>query len=193
MGESLGAGNVQHYGTYLSEVSLTAQQRGKAFEHELSLSLLQLSPWPEPRMRDPVGGVGAEQPADYLTLLPGRALVIEAKSTIKPSWPLRNIHAHQVEGLRIAYELGHLAFLLINFRRPPEWNRCFAVGYVLLKGFMEEGTRASIPIEWCETHAVEIPRCDVWRTTEAGKAKKQKGWDLTPLLLGQSNVESRAL
>jgi hypothetical protein len=171
-----------YYGTRPDEVSIMAQQRGKAFEKELSASFTTFCTWPEFRMRDPVGGVGAEQPADYCGLLPGVGLVLEAKSTAQNAWPLRNLKPHQLDALRIADEMNHAAYVALNFRRPPEHNRCFAIPYLLLQRFIDEGTRASIPMEWCETWALELHRVDLPGVKQDGEAKKTKGWGLDELV-----------
>jgi Holliday junction resolvase len=160
-----------------------ARHRGEAFQRELNRSWDYYLEWHYSRVEDPAGGVGAKRPADYLALLPsGVALLAEAKSTVKSALPERNIKPHQIEALLMAERLGHRAYLLINFRDYPRINLAFAVGISDAIGMLRDLGRKSIPLKWCQEHAIALPRVSLEIETGEGKIQKQKAWDLRPLL-----------
>lgn len=160
-----------------------ARHRGEAFQSELNLAWGYYLDWQYARIEDPVGGQGAQRPADYLALLPnGVALLAEAKSTAKPSLPARNIKPHQLEALRLAERLGHRAYLLINFRNWPKVNVAYAVPISDALAMLEDTERKSIPLAWCEENALHLPRVTLMVPGQDGEPKKHKAWDLRPLV-----------
>lgn len=89
---------------------------------------------------------------DYNGVYRGKYLDFEAKeSHTKTSFPLSNIHAHQIEHLKSVLKHGGIAFLIVFIDEK----------YYLLKGedllsFLENETRKSIPISYFEKYAHKI-------------------------------------
>ncbi len=89
---------------------------------------------------------------DYNGLYKGSYIEFEAKETKqKTSFPIANIHEHQIKHVRRVLEHGGIVFLLIKMN-----------GFVfLLKGndlitFIDNETRKSIPYEYLEKHGTII-------------------------------------
>ncbi|SIT66265.1 Holliday junction resolvase RecU [Edaphobacillus lindanitolerans] len=103
---------------------------------------------------------------DYNGIYNGRHIDFDAKETgIATSFPLKNIHAHQVEHMKSVTEQGGTAFLIVKFTVS---GRYFAVPFDLVERAwerMESGGRKSIPLAELEEEAVEfkagyLPRLD---------------------------------
>lgn len=77
----------------------------------------------------------------------------DAKVTKKKSFPLINIHKHQIDYLKKVHEQGGKAFLLIHFE-------LFKTTWLLwisdLLSFMASNTRKSIPHSWLEENCSQI-------------------------------------
>ena len=90
---------------------------------------------------------------DYNGIYRGRYIDFEAKeSHSKTSFPLANIHAHQITHLKRILEHGAISFLIVYI------NDC----YYVLKGedlltFMENNTRKSIPLQFFEENCENMP------------------------------------
>ena len=87
------------------------------------------------------------------TVKDGRYVCFDAKETTTGNLPLKNIKDHQLKHLKNTYHLGGMAFLVIWFR---EKEKCYALGYEYIEKFMNEETRKSIPISYCEKYGKEI-------------------------------------
>ena len=98
---------------------------------------------------------------DYNGLYKGKYIEFEAKETKnKTSFPLSNIHVHQINHMRKVLEHGGISFFIINMNTLT----------YLLKGedfisFIENNNRQSIPYEYLKTQGFIIklsyqPRCD---------------------------------
>lgn len=91
---------------------------------------------------------------DYNGLYKGKYIDFEAKETNNlTSFPLNNIHKHQVNHIRNIVRHKGIAFLIIRFNRL---NKTY-----LLKGedfisFLDENTRKSIPVNYLEEKAFLI-------------------------------------
>lgn len=104
---------------------------------------------------------------DYCGVYKGRYIDFEAKeSHSKTSFPLSNIHPHQIEHLRSILPHGAIAFLIVSIRDE----------YYLLKGehlleFIANNTRKSIPYEYfkenCHTIKQKLkPHLDYIKTLD---------------------------
>lgn len=103
---------------------------------------------------------------DYNGVWNGYYIDFEAKETdSKTSFPLKNIHPHQMNHMHSVTSQRGIAFFIIRF---STLNRNFVISYnVVAKWFsaMDEGGRKSIPIAVFELEAIEIsegylPRLD---------------------------------
>lgn len=109
---------------------------------------------------------------DYNGVWNGYHIDFEAKETENPtSFPLKNIHPHQVEHMKnVTFQKG-IAFLIIRFSST---ERYYAVPYSMLEEKwqrMLKGGRKSIPIKEFEEEAIEInsgysPRIDYLKAVE---------------------------
>ncbi|MET3575172.1 Holliday junction resolvase RecU [Bhargavaea ullalensis] len=103
---------------------------------------------------------------DYNGIYNGIHIDFDAKETgIATSFPLKNIHAHQLEHMKKVAGQGGIAFLIVKFTVS---GRYFAVPLELVERAwdrMENGGRKSIPLAELEEEAVEfragyLPRLD---------------------------------
>ena len=74
-------------------------------------------------------------------------------TTNKSSFPLVNIHKHQIEYLEKVAKQGGKAFLLIHFR---ESKKTWLLWVDQLIRFMTENIRKSIPMDWFEANCEEV-------------------------------------
>lgn len=103
---------------------------------------------------------------DYNGLWKGRYVDFEAKETKnKSSFPLKNIHEHQVDHMRRVHEQGGIAFLILRFALL---DRYFVLPFREFIGKWErmaDGGRKSMTLEEIEDLSVEVtpgyqPRLD---------------------------------
>jgi len=100
---------------------------------------------------------------DYNGLYQGKYLDFEAKeTTIKTSFPLSNIHPHQVNHIKNIVNHQGIAFLIIRFTKLDKTYLLFGTDFL---DFLENTTRKSIPIAYFEKKAYLIhkkisPRVD---------------------------------
>lgn len=100
---------------------------------------------------------------DYNGLYDGKYIDFEAKETnSKTSFPLSNIHKHQIEHIRNVINNKGIGFLIVRFNKLSK-------NYILLGkdliNFIDNEKRKSIPLSYFEEHAYEIiegfsPRLD---------------------------------
>ncbi|MFB5193161.1 Holliday junction resolvase RecU [Alicyclobacillus fastidiosus] len=62
----------------------------------------------------------APSTVDFNGVYQGRAIEFEAKSTKEDRFPLKNIHDHQVEHLRMCNKVGAITFCIIEFAKHQE-------------------------------------------------------------------------
>jgi recombination protein U len=74
-------------------------------------------------------------------------------TTNKTSFPLANIHKHQIDYLRSVHEQGGKAFLMIH---SEVHKRTWLIWIDVLIDFMETNTRKSILFSWMDTHCSEV-------------------------------------
>lgn len=94
---------------------------------------------------------------DFNGVWQGIHVDFEAKETKnKTSFPLKNIHAHQIDHMRLVTQQKGLTFLIVRFSLI---NRYFVLPYAPLQDAWDEmckGGRKSIPFEFFEQNAFEI-------------------------------------
>lgn len=94
---------------------------------------------------------------DYNGVWNGKYIDFEAKETKnKTSFPLQNIHAHQIEHMENVYEQDGITFLIIRF---STLNRYFLVPYEMIAEKwqrMNVGGRKSIALKEFENEAIEL-------------------------------------
>lgn len=110
---------------------------------------------------------------DYNGVWQGHYVDFEAKETKnKTSFPMQNIHEHQMSHLQGVVAQQGIAFFIVRF---TTLERDFLVFYAQLLPFwqaMKKGGRKSIPLAFFEKEAAEIalgytPRLDYLRTLQA--------------------------
>ena len=80
----------------------------------------------------------------------------DVKSTTnKTSFPLKNIHKHQIDYLQKVADQGGKAFLLIHAK---ESKKTWLLWLDHLMDFMAHSPRKSIPFEWLETNCEVVPK-----------------------------------
>ena len=94
---------------------------------------------------------------DYNGVWSGKYVDFEAKETENAtSFPLKNIHPHQVEHMKRVFQQQGITFLIVRFSSV---NRYFAVPFTMLEEKwkrMQTGGRKSIPLKEFEEEAIEI-------------------------------------
>lgn len=92
---------------------------------------------------------------DYNGIYKGKYIDFEAKETKnKTSFPLSNIHKHQIEHLKSIIKHGGIAFLIVRFITH---NKTYYLDAKELISFLENNERKSIPIEIFEQKGYIIP------------------------------------
>ncbi len=108
----------------------------------------------------------APSTTDYNGLWQGRYIDFEAKETeIRTSFPLKNIHEHQVHHMADITRHGGLAFLIIRF---SALDRYFVLPFNELESYwkrMVKGGRKSMALDEIEQSSIEVkpgafPRID---------------------------------
>ncbi len=100
---------------------------------------------------------------DYNGIYKGKYIDFEAKETkLKTSFPLNNIHPHQIIHLKKIYKHGGIGFLIVRF---TVINKTFLLPIETLSNFLDESTRKSIPLSYFEKYGYIIkdkynPRVD---------------------------------
>ncbi len=84
---------------------------------------------------------------DYNGIYRGKYIDFEAKETRSESFPLSNIHAHQIEHLKKILEHGGISFLIVRFTLK---NKTFLLKTEDLIDFINNNTRKSIPYDYFE-------------------------------------------
>ena len=99
---------------------------------------------------------------DYNGIYKGRYIDFEAKETKNNSFPLANIHKHQIEHLEKIRNHGGISFLIVRFTTK---NKTFLLETKYLIDFIYNNNRKSIPYEYFEKYGYIIkdrfnPRID---------------------------------
>lgn len=100
---------------------------------------------------------------DYNGIYKGKYIDFEAKETTsKTSFPLSNIHKHQINHLESIYKHGGIGFLIVRFTKL---NLTYLITIEKLLNFLNENDRKSIPLEYFKENGYIIkdkytPRVD---------------------------------
>lgn len=120
---------------------------------------------------------------DYNGLYNGMYIDFEAKETLnKTSFPLANIHAHQIEHIRHIINNGGIGFLIVRF---TSLNKNFVLMGKDFIDFIDNNDRKSIPISYFDEkgYLIDIsyrPRIDYLKVIDNvlggtnGKEKEKK-------------------
>ena len=81
---------------------------------------------------------------DYNGLYKGKYIDFEAKETNNKSFPLVNIHKHQIKHIRNIYQNGGICFLIVRFNKL---NKTFILDSKDFLDFIDLNKRKSIPID----------------------------------------------
>ena len=100
---------------------------------------------------------------DYNGIYRGKYLEFDAKETqSKTSFPLMNIHKHQMEHIKKVLHFGGIAYLIVRF---TTLNKTYLLLGNDLMQFIEQSDRKSIPLDYFERYGYFIemkyaPRLD---------------------------------
>ena len=100
---------------------------------------------------------------DYNGIYKGKYIDFEAKETKSDtSFPLANIHKHQIDHLKKIYNHGGIGFIIVRF---VKLNKTYLLYIQDLLKFIDNNKRVSIPISYFEEHGYIIkeginPRLD---------------------------------
>lgn len=114
---------------------------------------------------------------DYNGIYKGKYIDFEAKETrSKTSFPLVNIHEHQLKHLDSIVRHGGIGFIIVRF---VTLNKTFLLMWQDIKDFIEGDTRKSIPLSYFEKKGklIEIglrPRLDYLKYIEVMYEKDEK-------------------
>ena len=90
---------------------------------------------------------------DYNGIYKGKYIDFEAKETMVNSFPLANIHEHQIKHLDTISKMGGIGFLIVRFVKLEET-------YILtnnkLQSFLKNNTRKSIPLEYFKKEGFKL-------------------------------------
>ncbi len=93
---------------------------------------------------------------DYNGVYQGRYIDFETKETTnKTSFPLANLHSHQLKHMELCHQQGGIVFMLFSFR---EHQKIFLLAYPELEAFLKSTDKASIPYDYIEEKGVECPQ-----------------------------------
>ena len=89
---------------------------------------------------------------DYNGVYKGKYIEFDAKTTEKKtSFPLANIHSHQIEHIKKVINHKGIAFLIIEMN-----NLYYLLDGAILLEFIKDNTRKSIPYEFIKNNAYEL-------------------------------------
>ena len=79
---------------------------------------------------------------DYNGLYKGKYVDFEAKETTKTSFPLANIHAHQIKHMENVIKHGGICFLIVRFVKMNETYLLFGEDFI---DYINSNSRKSVP------------------------------------------------
>lgn len=99
---------------------------------------------------------------DYNGLYKGKYIDFEAKETNKTSFPISNIHQHQIEHIKNIHNNGGICFIIIRFNKI---NTTYLLNSSDFLNFINTEKRKSIPLSYIQEKATVIslkysPRLD---------------------------------
>ena len=104
---------------------------------------------PTPILYTRKGLIAQQSTVDYTGIIApnGQGIAFDAKETKnKTSFPLKNIHQHQLNFLNLFEELGGIAFFLIHFKSIYE-NKAFKTPLSVVNRYWDGEERKSIPFD----------------------------------------------
>ena len=114
---------------------------------------------------------------DYNGIYKGKYIDFEAKETKSlTSFPLNNIHLHQIEHLKKINLHGGIGFIIVRFTKL---NKTYLLFIESLINFLNESDRSSIPISYFEDNGYIIneainPRLDYLKIIEKKELDYEK-------------------
>ena len=99
---------------------------------------------------------------DYNGLYKGKYIDFEAKETNNTSFPINNIHKHQIEHMKNIHNNGGISFLIIRFNKI---NTTFLLKASDFFEYINTESRKSIPLSYLNKRGIKIelkyyPRLD---------------------------------
>jgi recombination protein U len=123
----------------INQVNLKYRKAKKAIIYNLPLPVVMTNQ----------GVIPKTTPTDYIGVIgpDGKGVAFDAKETKnKTSFPLKNIHDHQLNFLSLFEEAGGKAFFLIRFTEiNPDLG--YKVPALFIKDFIKDNDRKSLPID----------------------------------------------
>lgn len=113
---------------------------------------------------------------DYNGVYKGKYIDFEAKETKLESFPLSNIHKHQIVHLQKIVEHGGIGFLIVRFNK---YDKTFLLEENKLTDFLNNSNRKSIPVNYFEENGYSIdtkwnPRIDYLKIVDKLISKGDK-------------------
>lgn len=120
------------------------------------------TPWKIQRNHSPYtkqyqisGAYPEKSTVDFGGTASNQSIWFDVKATTnKTSFPLANIHKHQIEYLEKVAKQGGKAFILVHSR---ESKKTWVLWIDQFFKFKAESSRKSIPFEWFETNCEQVP------------------------------------
>lgn len=105
---------------------------------------------------------------DYNGIYKGKYIDFDAKETKLNSFPLNNIHSHQINHLNKVYNHGGIAFIIVRF---VKYNEIYFLTIEKLNYFLDNNTRSSIPYTYFIKNGIKIeekyiPRIDYLKAVD---------------------------
>jgi recombination protein U len=99
---------------------------------------------------------------DYNGIYKSKYIDFEAKETAGTSFPLENIHSHQIKHLNTIYDMGGIGFIIVYFSK---YNSIYLLTIEKFNEFTTNNKRKSIPLEYFKKNGYLInykynPRID---------------------------------
>lgn len=92
---------------------------------------------------------------DYNGIYRGKYIDFEAKECqSKTSFPIKSIHAHQIEHLERVVRHGAIAFVIVRF---VLYDETYLVDAQTMTDYIHTCGRSSIPYQWFQEHGTLIP------------------------------------
>ena len=89
---------------------------------------------------------------DFNGIYKGKYIEFDAKETNnKTSFPISNVHDHQIKHIRNIYKHGGIVFLIISMN-----NKYFILMGKDFIDFIDNNERKSIPYEYIKNNAIEV-------------------------------------
>ena len=90
---------------------------------------------------------------DYNGIYKGKYIDFEAKETTLTSFPLSNIHQHQIKHLDMISKMGGIGFLIVSF---VKFSEIYILPNNKLQDFLKNNSRKSIPRKFFKDNGFKI-------------------------------------